>query len=273
MKMRILIILFFVLAFIACKKQEYQLYSNGARVQMGDTSVLNYTFIFKPSSVTRDTVYIPINTIGGITSADRSIALIQIPEYDYTYTRNTTTGAMDTTATPKPYKAVAGIHYVGFDDPGLKSLLKIKANLAKDSVPIILLRDTSLKTNTYRLRLSLVSNNTFQLGETMSTSRTIVFSDRFERFYSWRTDDYVSPAFSNFGKYSVGKHQFMYQTLNTPIDENWYQAIAVLQAQTNYKNFLKDALVKFNADPANIASGLAPLRETSSPTSPLVFFP
>jgi hypothetical protein len=36
---------------------------------------------------------------------------------------------------------------------------------------------------------------------------------------------------------------------------------------------MKDALAAYNNDPANIASGKAPMRETDSPTSPLITFP
>jgi hypothetical protein len=65
----------------------------------------------------------------------------------------------------------------------------------------------------------------------------------------------------------------MIDILKTQIDEAWYLAISAMQAQTGYKNLVKRELATFNADPANIAAGKAPLRETSDPTSPVISFP
>lgn len=149
----------------------------------------------------------------------------------------------------------------------------IKANAVTAMIPVVLLRDVSLKTNSYRLKLQLVANDQFGLGETKSQSRAIRFSDRLERFYSWRFDTYVAPAFSYFGKYSTRKHQFMIDVLHQVIDEAWYQAASNIGALTNYKNLVKDALATYNADPTNIASGKAPMREADTAGSPLITFP
>ncbi|HEY0177271.1 MAG TPA: DUF4843 domain-containing protein, partial [Pedobacter sp.] len=250
------------------------LYNDAARVQLNDTSTTNITFYYEPASVTRDTVYIQVNTIGGFTDYNRDVKLIQVPEYNYSYTRDPVTNqVIDTIATEKPYKAVAGVHYVAMDDPSLKDMVVVKAHQVTAQIPVILLRDTSLKTNSYRLRLQLVGNSEFGLGELKSAAVTIVFSDHLERFYSWRVDGYTASAYSSFGKYSIAKHQFMVDVLKVKIDEAWYQAILAMQAQSHYKNLLKEALSVFNNDPANIASGKAPLRETSSPNSPIVTFP
>lgn len=274
MKKYICIIGLLLAVVVSCKKADYLLYNNGARIQQADTSALNYSFIYEPGSVVRDTIYIRVNTIGGITDKDRPVKLVQVPEYDYTYVRDPVTNQItDTIATERPFKAVAGKQYVAFDDPAIASLMVVKANRAIDSLPIILLRDATLKDNTYRLRVRLDSSAAFSLGESKAIERTIVFSDRLERFYSWRFDNGTAPAFYSFGKYSTGKHQFMYDVLKVNIDETWYQAISLIQAQTHYKNLFKDALAAFNVDPANIASGKAPVRETSDPTSAAIFFP
>jgi hypothetical protein len=264
-----------LLAVVAgCKKADYLLYNDTARIQQADTNALNYTFIYEPAAVVRDTLYIRVNTIGGITPNNRAVKLVQVAEYDYTYVRDPVTNLItDTIATERPFKAIAGKHYVAFDDPSIASLMAVKANNAMDSLPIILLRDASLKDNTFRLRVRLEANDVFAAGENKAIERTIVFSDRLERFYSWRVDNGTAPAFYSFGKYSTGKHQFMYDVLKVNIDETWYQAIALVQAQTHYKNLVKDALADFNTNPANIASGKAPVRETSDPTSAVVFFP
>jgi len=257
-----------------CHKADYLLYNDTARIQMADTSTLTSTFVYENAAVTRDTVYIRVNTIGGITGKDRAVKLQQVKEYDVTYTRDPVTNKItDSTVKEKPYQAVAGKHYVAFDDPSMQALLVIRANKAFDSLPVILPRDASLKTNSYRLRIGVAANDAFAIGEKKAIEKPIQFSDMLERFASWKVDNSSAPAYNTFGKYSVGKHQFMIDVLKTRIDEAWYQAISLVQAQQHYKNLLKDALAAFNADPANISSGKAPLRETSDPTSPLVTFP
>lgn len=274
MKRFIYIITILLVAASSCTKSEYLLFSDIARVQLSDTTALSSTFIYDPSTVTKDTVYIEVSTIGGITNYDRPVKLVQVPEYDYTYVRDPVTNQItDTIATEKPFKAIPGTHYTDLADKSLESMMVIKADSVKALIPVVLLRDASLKANSYRLRLQLVANKEFGLGEKNSREKTIVFSDRLERFYSWRIDGTAAPAFNTFGKYSIGKHQFMIDVLKVNIDEVWYQAILAAQATNNYVNMLKSALNAFNSDPANIASGKAPLRETNSPASAVVAFP
>lgn len=257
-----------------CKKSPYLLYSDINRVQMDDTTTISETFIFEPATLVRDTVYIRINTMGGISPVDRPVKLVQIPEYTYTYTRDPITNQVtDSVKNPVPNTAKPGIHYIDFNDKAVQNLLVIKANEAQSSLPVILLRDTSLKSNSYRLRLKLEANDQFGLGETKFIERTIVFSDRLERFESWKVDSYSAPAFSWFGKYSVGKHQFMIDVLKQDIDEKWFKASVELGALNQFVTVLKQALSDFNSNPDNIASGKAPVRETSSPTSTPITFP
>ena len=257
-----------------CRKAENLMYNDIARVQLSDTTAMSATFVYDAASVVRDTVLVQVNTIGNIAGYDRPVKLMQVPEYDYTYVRDSLTNQIkDTVKTERPFKAIPGIHYVDLNDPSVAPLMVVKANAVTAMIPIILLRDTSLKTNSYRLRLQLVANDQFGLGEVNARSKTLVFSDRLERFYSWRVDNGTAAAFTTFGKYSTGKHQFMINALMVNIDEAWYQAMIQAGAIQQYQNTLKVALTQFNTNPENIASGKAPLRETNSPTSLVVTFP
>lgn len=238
-----------------CSKADELLYNDISRVQLNDTATVNSTFVYEPATVTRDTIYIQVNTIGDMANYDREIALVQVPE----------SGAVNA--------AVPGIHYVAMDDPSLKKLMVVKANTVKAMIPVVLLRDASLKEKSYRLKLQLSGNDQFGLGEIQRRSCVVVFSDRLERFYSWRVDSGVAPAFSTFGKYSTVKHQFMVDILQEPIDEAWYQTAVSTGALQNYGNLLKTALDAFNKNAENIASEAAPLRETADPASTLITFP
>jgi hypothetical protein len=253
-------LIYFTLIFLAalatgCSKADELLYHDIARVQMNDTATVNSTFVYAPATVTRDTVYIQVNTIGDMASYDREVTLVQVPE----------SGTVNA--------AVPGLHYVAMDDPALKSLMVVKANTVKAMIPVVLLRDASLKDKSYRLKLQLSGNDQFGLGEIQRRSCVIVFSDRLERFYSWRVDSGTAPAFYTLGKYSTRKHQFIVDVLKEQIDEAWYQTAVSIGALQNYGNLLKTALDAFNKNADNIASGAAPLRETADPASALITFP
>lgn len=257
-----------------CKKAESLMYSDINRIQLADTSALSATFIYEGPAVTKDTVYIEVNTIGSPADHDRPVKLVQVPEHTYTLVRDPVTNQVtDTLVEEMPFKAVPGVHFISIDDKSVQPLMVVKAGEVKARLPIVLLRDASLKDNSYRLRVELAANDAFGLGETKARARTVIFSDRLERFYSWRFDNGTAPAFYTFGKYSTGKHQFMIDVLGEVIDENWYKAAQVAGALTHYANLFKQELQRFNADPANIASGKAPVRETDSPNSAVVSFP
>lgn len=257
-----------------CKKADLLMYNDMARVQLNDTAAMSSTFIYEAPSVVKDTVYIRVNTIGGITNYDRPVKLEQVQEYDYTYVRDPVTNVViDTIITEKPFTAQPGIHYVGLNDKGIAPMMVVKANEVFANIPIVLLRDASLKANTYRLRVQLAANSEFGLGEIKAREKTIIFSDRLERFYSWRVDNTTASAYNSFGKYSIGKHQFMIDVLKTNIDDEWFMAALNAGALGQYRTVLKEALTAYNADPANIASGKAPLRESDAPGSAAVTFP
>ncbi len=257
-----------------CKKDKYLMYSDMDRIQLNDTFAMSATFVYDDASVIKDTVYVQVNTIGQISTHDRAVKLEQIKEYTTTYTRDPITNQItDSVVAEMPYEAVAGVHYIALDDPSLAPLMVVKADSVHALIPIVLLRDTSLKTNSYRLRIQLVANDEFGLGEEAARQKTILFSDHLERFASWSVDNTSAPAYISFGKYSTGKHQFMIDVLGVNIDDAWYRAASAAGALTEYENILKQALATFNSDPANIASGKAPLRETSDPNSAVVTFP
>jgi hypothetical protein len=265
----------FALVVIAgCRKAPYLTYTDIARIQMADTTTQSATFVFEPKNIVQDTAYIQVNTIGGITPYDRQVKFIQVIDYSYTYKVDTTTHQIiDSIATEVPFRALPGVHYVDFNDKNMQSLMIVKANEATASIPVILLRDTSLATNTYRLHIQLEESHEFGLGEKIAREKTLVFSDHLERFDSWRVDSYLAPAFGWFGKYSVGKHQFMIDVLKQNIDDAWFKAASNNGSLRQFVTVLKQALSDFNSNQANLASGKAPLRETSSPTSAAVTFP
>ena len=254
-----------------CQKAEYLLFNDTARVQMNEEKEILTDFYYTDASIVRDTVYLTVNTIGDPENRVRRVALEQISEYDVEYKYDAKGNLIDSVVTEKPNKAVPGVHYVSMDDPEMLPLLVVQPNAVTVEIPVILLRDASLKKDEYRLCLQLVPTSDFLLGERGKLSGTIVFSDKLSKPGFWNTsvDRYY------FGLYSTRKHEFMYEVMQTEINEAWWKKLRADYAELTYtRNKLKEALSVYNADPANKANGLAPMREEqNNPNSPLVTFP
>ncbi len=246
----------------SCQKQETMVFNDVNRISLQDSVTANYTFIYEDASVTSHTFLLTVNTIGDVPGHERRVMIEQIPEYDITYLYDDQGQVTDTIKTEIPNMAVAGKHYISFDDTAAQAEWTVEAGKNTSSIPITLLRDASLQSETIRLRVRLVPTDDFQLGETKALEKTIVFSDRLlqPKFWDINITNY------NFGRWSVVKHQFMIDVSGERIDDEWYNAkVNGIQGSiTNYTNIFRRALSDFNSDPANIASGLAPMRDENN---------
>ncbi|MEQ2978620.1 DUF4843 domain-containing protein [Butyricimonas faecihominis] len=272
MKKKIYYAAAFLLAtgWIGCQKAEYELFNDVARVQMGGNDEISVDFFYIDKSIKRDTAYLTVNTIGDPENKFRKIAFKQISEYDIEYTYDNKGNLIDSVVTEKPNKAIPGIHYIPMDDPEMESLLVIAPNMVTAQIPIILLRDTSLEREEFRLCLQLEETSDFLLGESKQLSRTILFADKLIKPNKW---DQYEDIF--WGTYSTRKHAFMTEVIGQKINDEWFLNIRKDYAEKNFwKGKCKEALQEYNSDPENIASGLAPMREDpKNPSSKLVTFP
>ena len=156
------------------------------------------------------------------------------------------------------------------NDESIRPLFTIKAGRVKDSVGIVVLRDASLKKASVRLRLRLKENEDFALGERRLQEQTIIISDKLEMPSNW---NYTTKAY--LGNYSAPKHRLMMQVVGSKVDDVWIAEVNKSQELIVYwRGKFIEALEAFNSNPANIASGLAPMREDpTNASSPLVTFP
>ena len=136
---------------------------SGAYITQDDS--VNQSFFIYGDDVTRDTVYIIVNAMGGPANVDRPIALEQ-------------------TNAGKPDAAVVGVHYIGFDNAEVKDSVCIPAGKVYARVPVILLRDKSLQTQQKRLELRVKQNEYFRPG-----------IDEFRQFIVTTTDLAVKPTY------------------------------------------------------------------------------
>lgn len=243
-----------VLTMASCKKDQYYLYNDIARIQFGpDVSLIYnansvladtlkpYTFYYSAPSVTQDTVFFDIYAVGGVSKTDRAFTLEQ-------------------EQLPNTNNAVPGKHYIAFNDPGVSKLYVIKAGTVHTRVPVVLLRDISLKTTTPVLKLNVVANDIFQLGEVKNLWRKIEMTDRLSRPAAW-TDSYATYYY---GAYSVVKHAFMIEVTGKKWDQTFISTLAI-DEQAYYVSVIKTALINYNnAHPGN------PLKDDNGQ---LVIFP
>lgn len=128
----------------ACEKKELLEYQNDPRIYFSGDSV-TYSFFLEKSTRMRDTISVTVNAMGIPSEFDRTFRIAQ-------------------TNVEEENAAQPGVHYVEFDNEEILPHLKIKAGNASCSVPLIVLRDSSLSKQEYRLKLELLPNENFKLG-------------------------------------------------------------------------------------------------------------
>lgn len=227
-----------VLLLLYSCKEEYFLYNDVKRLQFGpdksriytpsfdmnDTTKL-YTFYYENTSIQTDTVFFDLYAIGGVSNKDRAYKLEQV-------------------AVPGAENAVAGKHYKAFNDASLSSTYVIKAGAVHSKVPVIMLRDASLKTTTVILKFQVVENDNFSQGEITKTWRKVIFTDRLSQPYSWNAwmTQYV------LGKYSVVKHRFFIETTGLKWDEEFLAFLYANNGDMKYwQGVVKVNLADYNA--------------------------
>ncbi|WP_294080041.1 DUF4843 domain-containing protein [Proteiniphilum sp. UBA5384] len=138
-----------ILSGISCKENVALEYENDPAIyfvhdEYGQRDSISHSFFIVPGDGP-DTVYIEIHTMGMTSNVDRPFVLEQ-------------------SNIGKPDAAVAGVHYVPFDNAQVAKYFVIPANQVMIRLPIILLRDESLKTGKVRLELKFASNEYFRPG-------------------------------------------------------------------------------------------------------------
>lgn len=158
-------------------------------------SLTNYSFAYGPSDVMVDTVKVKVQLMGNLEDYDRPIVLEQIM-----------TGDND---------AVAGEHYVPFDDPELtQKYYFMPKNAVVTDIPIVLKRSASLKSANYNLKITFKDTNVFAVGSKERSTYRITIADQLVKPNGW---DFTMEYF--FGKYSQAKHQFMIDTTGKKWDD------------------------------------------------------
>ena len=209
--------------FLSSCKMELTPYNDPVnRVAITDVSTVNYSFAYYPSDVQESVVEMRVTAIGFLSDQSRTVSV-----------RQSNNG---------PDAAIAGVHYQ------LASTFDIPANETSVTIPVTLLRDESLQSDTYTLELTLVANNDFQLGYPDKLSKTIVIADILLAPPQWG-------AAANYylGPWGKEKHKLMIEAgadFGEMIDPLWIGRVINGSDSgliTTWRNIFKAKLVAVNA--------------------------
>lgn len=209
-------------------------------------------FYYLDAGKTTDTVLLHVVTLGSLPTKTSYVTL------------NASTDKTNVSAYPD---AVAGVHYVSFDDPELKKLMKVEAGKFEAYIPVVLKRDPSLKSSVYQLRFNIGVSDDFKPGSSKHTEGVIYISDRLSQPSNWTTTFFL-------GTYGTVKHQFIIEQSGQRWDTDFITTLttpADLNAQSFYLFKFTQALKVLNA--TRKAAGLTELREDPLVPSTAVTFP
>jgi len=241
-KLRYIPVLLFLMA-TSCV-DEYSKYEGENYIQFGpelsriystsynytDTTKL-YSFYYFPASRVQDTVYFDVYAIGEVTLADRPFTLEQ-------------------EMVANVENAVSGTHFKAFNDASVSGKYVIKAGTSNTRVPIVLLRNSTLKQKEVVLKFKVVENQNFKPGEKALTWRKIIYSDKLSQPAAWN----ASAIQYYWGKYSTVKHAFMIEKTGEKWDQDFMVGLPSNYALLTYwRTKLKTILAEYNAaNPGNL---------------------
>ena len=94
------------------------------------------------------------------------------------------------------------MHFIAFDDPEMKNHFVLRAGKVSAQLPIITLRDPSLRDTVSILRLRIVETEHFKPGDLQRIEQTIEIGDQLMEPKNW----------SLLGTYGKIKHRFLIET-------------------------------------------------------------
>lgn len=193
------------------------------------------SFIYDPEDVVRDTIYVPVVGMGFVRPYDRFVSFEQV-----------------TVNPDSVYNAESGVHYVPFDDESVKKLMILPAGQATADIPVIVLRDRSMRDTLTILKLRVKENDYFAVGDPDRSEIWVEIGDIPVCPYRW---------LSALGPYGLAKHRFLIRYFGWRWDD---ETIDMLIADplffSSVRNKAKKGLAEENAK--REAEGQGPLRES-----------
>lgn len=205
----------------------------------------SYSFVFKSADRSVDTVWYEVETMGFVSKHDRNLALEQV----------------DTAGVEN---AVAGVHYVAFNDPSVAGLYVMPAGKSRTKIPVIVKRDATLKSKTVVLKFRIKPNAEFENGYARLQTRALEITDRLARPSNWYSPIFYSGAYSLYnliGEYGTVKHQILIDATGFSWDDDFIDEMSA--KDTNYLSYIlgKAEALFLQISAQRAAEGLPPLTE------------
>ena len=196
-------------------------------------STIRKTFVYDPEDVVCDTIYVPVNSMGFVRDYDRYFRIEQV-ELD----------------TDSVYNAIPGIHYMGFDDSKISSMMFVPAGQVSGKIPIVAFRDRSMRDTVVVLHLRIAASEHFLPGDLERIEQTVEIGDQLMQPDNWMC----------FGIYGYEKHRFLIEHFNMNFDEDTFDLFREdLQWGRWLNSRAKNLLAEENAE--RLANGKGPLTE------------
>ena len=252
----------FLLTLTSCEK-DLEVYSsqvarlnfyyglNSPSAYKPELSQSTFSFVYTSDDCKQDTVWFEVESMGIVRDFDRPISIKQ-------------------TILAGEDNAEAGKHYVAFNDPKLAHLYVMPAKKARVKIPVVLLRDASLKAKTVVLQFEIADNGVFTNGYDNYQKRTLTFTDRLSEPAEWSTSNYTLPeilpdyyiTFGTYmGDYGVRKHLFLIEKTGKKWDDEDIKEF--MASDINYRSYMRSKMSRLLAkeNEERAAKGLEPLME------------
>lgn len=217
-------------------------------------SANRYTFVYRPSDIVEDTVWITMQTSGFVSDVDRNFEVMQVE------------ATADNIHTKLPEgtivkNAEVGKHYKSFDDPSISKLMVVKAGSTIGLLPIVVFRHPDLQADKIYLRICLKENDNFKESFPKNRYMVIEMSDMLSKPKEWGLGA-IEYYFT--GPYSVAKHRFMIDHATWSLDDKWFaehfSTYNVDMGYTGYlSTFFTNKLIEVNDQ--RLAQGLDVIKD------------
>lgn len=190
------------------------------------------SFAYDEMDVLRDTVWVEVMTMGYTSDVDRPISVeqVQLDSVDV-------------------YNAVPNTHFIAFDNAAVSEQFVIKAGESSAKLPIIVLRDESLKEDVYAIRFKLVANEHFGIyyadnAAPVDSYYDVYVTNMLAKPSTW--DSYSWMPY-RYGDYGEQKHRFLIDISGEKWDDEYLATLSSnMTLMDMWWTYAKSELVKYN---------------------------
>lgn len=265
------LILFLSVAFLLSGCEEtlpaYNTSWQGVQFVLDETSlnpeVYSYSFVGKDEDLEKDTVWFTVRPQGMVPEKSSRIKLEQYEGREWKYIYGGDGTIADSVLRIIPRQAVAGEHYVSFDDKRLAEYLTLEPGELEARIPVVVLRDESLRDTTYTLFFRIVDSEDLKAGDQEHCDIQLRIADCISRPSAW--DDWFFA-----GTWSRVRHEFMIRVTGENWDNEFINSLD-LNDRNYYLYVFNRELKAENATRAE--EGLPPLRVNPDDSSSELTFP